>query len=116
MRIIAVLFCGVLAACSQTGGNEVASRTKAKPAAGTESKQATSRSATARCQDAVAQARRGATNAAMLGGALSMVGGLGGFGGRGGAIAAQAVSVGGSVVQAKAEADTQGVIERECLS
>jgi secreted effector protein SseD len=52
----------------------------------------------------------------MLGGALSMVGGLGGFGGRGGAIAGQAVSMGGSIVQAKAQNDAQSMMEEECMS
>ena len=60
--------------------------------------------------------RQQATNAAMLGGALSMVGGVAGFAGRGGAIAGQAVSVGGSLVQAKAQNDAQGMMEEECLS
>lgn len=69
-----------------------------------------------RCQQAVAKAQQQATSSAMIGSALSMAGGFGGFGGRGGAIAAQAVSMGGSVMQAKARNDAQGAVEKECLS
>lgn len=113
MRMIAVLLCGALAACSQTGtsqttGTQVTKRTTA---------QATARKAPSqdRCQEAVAKAQQQATNSAMLGGALSMVGGLGGFAGRGGAIAAQAASIGGSMIGAKARDDTQAAIQSECM-
>lgn len=113
MRLIAVLLCGALAACSQTNSSqkEVAvAATPQKVRSGTQQTRA------ANCQDAVAKMQKQQTNTAMLGGALSMVGGLGGLGGRGGAIAAQAVSYGGSVMQAKAQSDMQGAIEKECLS
>ncbi len=111
MRIIAVLFCGALAACSQTS-NEQVSATK-----GMTQKPAARHAASAtRCQDAVAKAQQQSTNAAMLGSALSMAGGLGGFAGRGGAIAGQAVSMGSSVMQAKARNDTQSAIQQECMS
>lgn len=109
MRMIAVLLCGALAACSQTNTNETANataRSAAKPKA--------QQTAATRCAEAAQKMQ--ATNAAMLGGALSMVGGVAGFAGRGGAIAGQAVSVGGSLVQAKAQNDAQGVMEEECLS
>ena len=111
MRMIAVLLCGALAACSQTNTNETTSataRSAAKPKA--------QQTAATRCTEAAQKMRQQATNAAMLGGALSMVGGVAGFAGRGGAIAGQAVSVGGSLVQAKAQNDAQGMMEEECLS
>lgn len=112
MRIIAVLLCGVLAACSQTNGPQVETKSMAQKPAKSDPRQASA----SRCNDAVAKVQKQQANAAMLGGALSMVGGLGGFGGNGGAIAAQAVSYGGSMMQAKAQNDLQGTIEKECLS
>ena len=111
MRIIAVLLCGALAACSQTTTHEATSAT-ARPAA----KSKVQQTAGTRCAEAAQKMRQQANNAAMLGGALSMVGGVAGFGGRGGAIAGQAVSVGGSLVQAKARNDARGMMEEECLS
>lgn len=54
------------------------------------------------------------TQAAMLGGALSMVGGIGGMGGEGGAIAAQAASVGGSLIQSQASAHAEAAMTQEC--
>jgi hypothetical protein len=113
MKLIAVLLCGALAACSQTNSShkeEAIAATPQKARPGTPQARATN------CQDTVAKMQKQQTNAAMLGGALSMVGGLGGLGGRGGAIAAQAASYGGSVMQAKAQNDIQGAIEKECLS
>lgn len=115
MRIIAVLFCGALAACSQTGTNTESRQTAATKGM-TQKPAARQASSATRCQEAVAKAQQQSTNAAMLGSALSMAGGLGGFGGRGGAIAGQAVSMGGSVMQAKARTDTQNAVEQECLS
>lgn len=111
MRVIAVLLCGVLAACSQTNTHDARSATAqsvAKPKA--------QQTAATRCTDAAHKMRQQATNAAMLGGALSMVGGVAGFGGRGGAIAGQAVSMGGSLVQAKAQDDARSTMEEECMS
>lgn len=113
MRSIVVLLCGALAACSQTNSSQKEAAVAATPQkSGTGAKRARA----ADCQDAVSKMQKQHTDAAMLGGALSMVGGLGGLGGRGGAIAAQAVSYGGSVMQAKAQNDMQGEIEKECLS
>ena len=68
-----------------------------------------------RCNEAMQKAAQAQTDAAMLGGALSMVGGFGGFAGRGGAVVAQAASVGGSLMQAKAENDTDKALETECM-
>ncbi len=116
-----ILLCGALAACSQTGSSQTpsAAAQEAKPTAGptaANSRQVAEGAAAAaqECQEAVAQAQRRQMNSAMLGGALSMVGGLGGFAGRGGAVAAQAMSVGSSVVQAKAQGDANNAIQKEC--
>ena len=123
MRIIAVLFCGALAACSQTGnpasgptGKQADSRKSAASKGMSQKPAALQVSSSTRCQEAVAKAQQQSTNAAMLGSALSMAGGLGGFGGRGGAIAGHAVSMGSSVMQAKARTDTQNAVQQECLS
>lgn len=113
MRLIAVLLCGALAACSQTGGSQEVAEVAVMPR---KAPPGTQQAMTGNCQDAVSKMQKQQANAAMLGGALSMVGGLGGLGGRGGSIAAQAVSYGGSVVQAKARNDMQGAIGKECLS
>lgn len=118
MRIPAALLCATLAACSQTTtrpttghgpDTKVAARTAAKTAP-------RAASAQDRCQEAVTKAQQQAMNGAMLGSALSVVGGFGGFGGRGGAIAAQALSAGGSMMQAKARNDAQSEVQSECLS
>jgi len=114
MRMIALLLCGALAACSQT--NTQSHNTQSSKSAAQAAKPKTQQTAEARCAEAVRKTQQQATNAAMLGGALSMVGGFGGFGGRGGAIAGQAVSAGGSLMQAKARNDAQGMVEEECLS
>jgi secreted effector protein SseD len=117
MRTIAILLCGTLAACSQTGSPQTASVAQkgqnAKPAAYATAQ--APRAAAGDCERAVAKMQKQQMNAAMLGGALSMVGGLGGFAGRGGAVAAQAVSVGGSVMQAKAQNDAQDAISQDCM-
>lgn len=115
MRIIAVLFCGALAACSQTGTNAGSPQTAANEGAAPKPAARHALSPETRCQEAIAKAQQKSTNAAVLGSALSMAGGLGGFGGRGGAIAAQAVSMGGSVMQAKAQGDTRNAVEQECM-
>lgn len=67
-----------------------------------------------RCAEAANKAAQAQTSAAMLGGALSMAGGLG-FGGRGGMVAAQAASVGGQVVQSQASAKAQAELQQECM-
>ncbi|HEY6631070.1 MAG TPA: hypothetical protein VIZ90_06445 [Rhizobiaceae bacterium] len=112
MRHIAVLLCGALAACSQTSTPPGEAKAMTRPAA----KPAARHASADRCAEAVRKTQQQATNAAMLGGALSMVGGFGGFGGRGGAIASQAVSTGGSFMQAKARNDAQGMMQEECMS
>jgi hypothetical protein len=117
MRLIAVLLCGALAACSQTTSNETAS-VAAQPDAKSNAQQTAPKAQYAsadRCAEAARKMQQQATNSAMLGGALSMVGGIAGFGGRGGAIAGQAVSMGGSLVQAKARNDARSTMEEECM-
>lgn len=116
MRIIAVLFCGALAACSQTGTNAGSPQTVANKGAAPKPAGRHAFSPETRCQEAIAKAQQQSTKAAVLGSALSMAGGLGGFAGRGGAIAGQAVSMGSSVMQAKTRNDTQNAVEQECLS
>ncbi|WP_157632779.1 hypothetical protein [Hoeflea sp. 108] len=111
-RAILLIMCGALAACSQTAGTSGGPATTsatAKPATKAQPKKA--QTVAQRCEDAM----RKQNNAAMLGTALSVVGGFGGFGGRGGAVAAQAVSVGGSLVQAKAQGDADKALETECM-
>ncbi|MEO5325705.1 hypothetical protein PV773_20555 [Mesorhizobium sp. CC13] len=115
-RTILLILCGLAAACTQTATTsspgqaaKASSRTSAKAPA------TTRQTAAANCEEAMRKATQAQTNAAMLGGALSMVGGFGGFGGRGGAIAAQAASVGGSLVQAKAQGDADKAMQAECM-
>lgn len=123
MRLMAILLCGALAACSQTPSNQTTGRqlnaaqrnSDARIAArGTAAK--ADLSAQERCRQAVNKTQQQAANNAMLGSALSIAGGLGGFGGRGGALAAQALSTGGSIVQAQHRNKAQTEIEQECLS
>lgn len=115
-RATLLIMCGLLAACSQTtgtsGGPATTSAT-AKPAAKADTKK--HQTAAQRCDEAMQKAAKAQTNAAMLGTALSVVGGFGGFGGNGGAVAAQAVSVGGSLVQAKAQNDADKALNTECM-
>jgi len=117
MRTIFFLLCGALAACSQTSSPQTTPAAQKgqglKPAAYAKAKAPSVPGDD--CQQAVAKVQKQQMNSAMLGGALSMVGGLGGFAGQGGAIAAQAVSVGGSVMQAKAQNDAQAAIQEECM-
>lgn len=116
-RATLLICCGLLAACSQTNSTADTSpqlaAAAAKPAA--KGKAGTAMTAQQRCEDAMQKAAKAQTNAAMLGSALSMVGGLGGFAGRGGAVAAQAASVGGSLMQAKAQNDSEQTMQQECL-
>ena len=113
MRKFAILALAVaVAGCSQTTG---AGRPKAQTQiAPSPVKEARAPAQAVRCADAANKAAKAQTNAAILGGALSMVGGLGGFGGRGGMVAAQAASVGGSVVQSQASARSQAALSTEC--
>lgn len=50
----------------------------------------------------------------MLGGALSMVGGLGGFAGRGGMVASQVASTAGNVVATSQSAKARANVMQEC--
>lgn len=97
MKLIAVVsvVALVLSGCSQTTGDATSatsaeSKTTVRPVG--------QRKTAAQKRDACEEAVRGQTNAAMLGSALGMVGGLGGFAGRGGAIAGQVASTGGSMI------------------
>jgi secreted effector protein SseD len=116
MKVMIVIASALaLAACGQTTGAARRAPAAGGPQLATVQKQAgtaKSNDAAQRCTDAMNKAAQAQTNAAMLGGALNMVGGLGGFGGRGGAIAAQAASVGGSVVQSQASAKAQADLQQ----
>jgi hypothetical protein len=123
MRKFAILALAVaVAGCSQTtGSGGPKAQTKIAPPSAKETrtapslvKEAHASAQPVRCADAANEAAKAQTNAAMLGGALSMVGGLGGLGGRGGMVAAQAASVGGSVVQSQASAKSQAALNAEC--
>jgi len=126
MKIMIVMACAfALAACGQTTGSARRAPALAEPAVTALPKEETQprtvaarpppkTAAADRCADAANRAVQAQTNAAMLGGALSMVGGLGGLGGRGGMIAAQAASVGGSVVQSQARAQAHAGMQ-ECM-
>lgn len=113
---IALMLCGALAACSQTTSTTSTMKTAGAPKAAAQVTKGKSGKMTAeqRCAEAMRKATQAQTNAAMLGGALSMVGGFGGLG-RGGAIAAQAASVGGSLMQAKAQDDAGKAMDAECM-
>lgn len=69
---------------------------------------------TMRCAEAAKKAADSQMKAAMLGGVLSMAGGLGGFAGTGGMVAAQAASVGGSLVQQQASGKAQAEMRQSC--
>lgn len=86
----------------------------AKPSAASAKQMAAAQSAAQRCAEAAQEMANKQTQAAMLGGALSMAGGFGGFGGEGGAIAAQAASVGGSLIQSQASAQAEAAMAQEC--
>lgn len=118
MKVMIVIASALaLAACGQTTGSARRAPPASGPQLATVSKPSGAvapQQAAQRCADAAGKAAQAQTNAAMLGGALNMVGGLGGFGGRGGAIAAQAASVGGSVVQSQASAKAQADMQQGC--
>jgi len=65
------------------------------------------------CEEAAQKAMEAQTNAAVLGSALSVAGGIGGFGGRGGAILGSAASIGSTVVQAQAGSQSRSAMA-EC--
>lgn len=97
-----------LAGC-QTGKLESSGSGSIAAPAGKKTKQSLSKH-----DDACAEAAKAQANAAMLGGALSIAGGLGGFGGYGGMIAGQAASVGGSVMQTQATSKAKASIAQNC--
>lgn len=105
-----------LAACGQTTGSarRAPSANDVQTAAAPK-KAGRPQQVAERCAEAANKAAQAQTNAAMIGGALNMVGGFGGLGGRGGMVAAQAASVGGQVVQSKASADAQTQLQQECM-
>lgn len=100
----------VLSGCSQTTGgatSETTAGSKASARAVGQQKVASQK------RDACEEAVRGQSNAAMLGSALGMVGGLGGFAGRGGAIAGQVASTGGSMI-AQSQASNARASMQDC--
>lgn len=138
MKMIVIVGLGLLAAgCSQTTASVEPGRASPTAAAGKTGRDAqTSRQAqarplpamgqqlpagkypssaqSARCADAAKKAADAQMNAAVLGGVLSMAGGLGGFAGTGGMVAAQAASVGGSIVQQQANGKAQAEMRQSC--
>lgn len=96
MRLVAMVgaIALALAGCSQTTGDTATTAS----AGGKSSARSGQQKVAVQKRDACEEAMRGQTNAAMLGSALGMVGGLGGFAGRGGAIAGQVASTGGSMI------------------
>jgi secreted effector protein SseD len=114
-RAIALMMCGVLAACSQTTSTTSTTTTAGAPKTAAQvAPRGKKLTAAQRCEEAMRKATQAQTNAAMLGGALSMVGGFGGLG-RGGAIAGSVASVGGSLMQAKAQNDADKALDAECM-
>lgn len=126
MKTIRILALGLLAAgCSQTAqqasvtpapaGKAVAAAKTTDKATGKQAQVAQqAQSQATRCAEAAKKAADSQMQAAMLGGALSMVGGLGGFAGTGGMVAAQAASVGGSIVQQQAGSKAQAEMRQSC--
>lgn len=104
--IISLMAVG-LAACSQTADPSAATRAAAPK------NRATAQAAAP--ADTCDTAIRNQANAAMVGSALGMVGGLGGFAGRGGAVASQVASTaGGAIAQAQAS-QARANVHRACL-
>lgn len=68
----------------------------------------------ARCAEAIRKAGTARTNAALVGGALALVGGLGGYAGEGGMVAAHAANIGSSAVQAHAQAEADASMAEGC--
>lgn len=93
--VIIGLLCLDVGGCSQTAsgtGATTSARGKSVVAtAGVQKKPATKR-------EACAEATQAQSNAAMLGGALGLVGSFGGFGGRGSMVASQVASTAGNMV------------------
>ncbi|MBB4015746.1 hypothetical protein GGR16_000752 [Chelatococcus caeni] len=108
MKRLLLLFCCLLVgACNQTstpdagvpaGARVAASAPAETPRRGKRNAAEIERA----CMEAANKAAEAQTGAAVIGSALSLVGGFGGFGGRGGMIAAQAASTGGSLIQSHA--------------
>lgn len=66
------------------------------------------------CAQAARKVANAQTNAALVGGALSILGGFGGYAGQGGMIAAQAASIGSTALQAQAQADAATAMDQGC--
>jgi hypothetical protein len=98
-----LLACVLMAGCSTANTAQTQSPARA---------QAQTKSSTD-CRQAAQKAVEAQTNAAVIGSALSVAGGIGGFGGHGGAIVGQAASIGGTVVQAQARNQAQSAMA-EC--
>jgi secreted effector protein SseD len=114
MRIPVILVVGlVLGGCSQR------TETASVAPAGGASKPAPARHASAgnnaqACAEAAKKAADAQMGAAVVGSALSMVGGLGGYAGRGGMVAAQAASMGGSLMQQQASQKAEAEMRASC--
>jgi secreted effector protein SseD len=102
-NIVLVTFCMLAMASYSTAMAEsrpkTAGATASAPGGGSKQAQRQRAKRAADCAAAAKQAADAETGAAVLGGALSMVGSFGGFGGRGGAIAGSVASQGGALVQ-----------------
>jgi hypothetical protein len=116
MKVMIVLASALaLAACGQTTGSARRAPPKQTQLVTVPAKPGVPQQMAERCAGAANKMAETQTRAAMLGGALNMVGGFGGFGGRGGMVAAQAASVGGQVVQSQAQAKAQSQMQQECM-
>ena len=112
MKIAIVLMLGVaVAGCNQTTsstGDRSPTGQQATPG------RASAKQAAASCAETAQRTADAQTSGAIVGRALSMVGGFGGMGGRGGEVAAQAVSMGGSVIQSQANDNARAGLESDC--
>lgn len=118
--VLVAMLCIAVSACSSTAEAPApASTTTASTTIGAASVKPAARAgetktAAARGKDACEQAMQAQTNAAMLGGALGMVGSFGGLGGRGGMVASQVAATAGNVVANSQSARARAGVMQEC--
>ncbi len=116
--VILALSWATLVGCTATGGAPGPTAQSAKPASRSPAGASTSSSsesvAAADKKRSCEQAITDHQNAAVLGSALSMAGGLGGLGGYDGAVAGQVASTAGSMLSASQSATTRAAVQREC--
>ncbi|WP_028032714.1 hypothetical protein [Chelativorans sp. J32] len=99
-----------LAGCAQTAGESTGlAFSEGKPAA-----RASQQRTAATKKDGCSEAIQAQQNAAMLGGALGMVGSFGGLGGRGGMVASQVASTAGNMVATSQSANARARVMKEC--